>query len=96
MGSQLREAASIKKNFANLLLSHPAAPSSTASFFAQATLKGSVFSWRCRASCLIVPSVARKKKKNKNTAKVIRVGFLLLRGDGFALRHGVKPPTFET
>lgn len=37
-----------------------------------------------------------EKQKNKNTAKVIRVGFLLLRGDGFALRHGVKATTFET
>lgn len=37
-----------------------------------------------------------EEKKNKNTAKVIRVGFLLLRGDGFTLRHGVKPPTFES
>lgn len=36
-------------------------------FSAQATLKGSAFSWRCCASCLIVPSVVRKKKKQKHS-----------------------------
>lgn len=37
-----------------------------------------------------------EEKKNKNTAKVIRVRFLLLSGDGFTLRHAVKPTTFES
>lgn len=36
-----------------------------------------------------------EKKKKKNTAKVIRVGFLLLRGDGSRRRLNLSVKTFS-